>query len=361
MIVFAILDIIKNIGGKYLVFSKLIFVFLISFFVSLISILFLRPLAKKIGLVDSPSGRKLHEGNIPMIGGASIFFGLAFSIIGGYSENFIIISIIASGFFIVIIGFVDDFYPLPVTFRILFQIAVVSLMVYFTELKFDTFGHSFGLSDQIFLGFLSYPVTILGIVFLINAFNLMDGADGVTGSLALLASFGILIVETIFGDWILNPLPIAIAGSLIPFLYYNIKKSDKIKIFLGDSGSLFLGFIIASTLLYNTQTNNTFSPTIALWIVAIPVFDVIAVIIHRIKILHSLFLPDRSHLHYFLQKIGLSNVQVLIFINGLGIIILFIGILIEYSNRFYSFPIFLLILFGYIWLRVFSKISKFNF
>ena len=111
------------------------------------------------------------------------------------------LAIISSGFFILLIGFVDDCYPLPVTLRILFQITVVSLMVYFTELKFDTFGHSFGLSDQIYLGFFSYPVTVLGIVLLINAFNLMDGADGVTGSIAFLASFGILIIEIIFGNW----------------------------------------------------------------------------------------------------------------------------------------------------------------
>ena len=118
--------------------------------------------------------------------------------------------------------------------------------------------------------------------------------------------------------------------------------------------------MIACLLLYQTKTNNSVSPTIALWIVAIPLFDVITVIIYRLSRSHSLFTPDRSHVHYFLQRLGLSRSKVLLYIIGLGGSLLLFGILIEYTTRFLSFPIFLLLLFVYVWLRVFSKYSKFN-
>ena len=119
--------------------------------------------------------------------------------------------------------------------------------------------------------------------------------------------------------------------------------------------------MIACLLLYQTKTNETVSPTIAFWIIAIPIFDVIAVIIYRLNKSYPLFTPDRSHLHYFLQKLGLSNNAVLFSIIGLGALIQFLGIFIEYTNRFFSFPMFLLLLIIYVWLRVFSRHSKLNY
>lgn len=345
-----------------MIISKYIFVFLISFLVTLGSILFIRPLAKRLEIVDRPSKRKIHIGNIPMIGGVCIFVGVLTSTILDLRENNILMALIISSLFILILGFIDDCYPLPVIFRIVIQFTIVTLMVWYTELRFETFGNSFGFPKQISLGFLSYPFTVIGIVFVTNSFNLMDGADGVSSSLTFLAIIGIHIVEIFFSglNININIVSLALAGSLIPFIWFNVLKSSKNKIFLGDSGSLFLGYIIACLLLYQTKTNNSVSPTIALWIVAIPIFDVIAVIIYRLSRSHSLFTPDRSHVHYFLQRLGLSKSKVLFSITGLGALLLFTGITIEYTTRFFSFPIFLLLLFVYVWLRVFSKYSKFN-
>ena len=343
-----------------MIISKFIFVFLISFLVTMASIVLLRPFAKKIGIVDKPSKRKIHQGNIPMIGGICIFIGVLTSAILYLRDDNILMALLVSGFFILLLGFIDDCYPLPVILRIIIQFVIVSLMISYTELKFETFGHSFGLPNQIPLGFLSYPFTVVGIVFVTNSFNLMDGADGVTGGLILLAIIGINIIEILFGNLNLNIISLALAGGLIPFIWFNLVKSSKIKIFLGDSGSLFLGYIIACLLLYKTKTSNIISPTMVLWILAVPVFDVISVIIYRLSRSHSLFTPDRSHLHYFLQNLGLSNGKVLLYITGIGVLILFLGILIEHTTRFFSFPIFLLLLFLYVWFKVFSRYSRFN-
>lgn len=345
---------------NYLIITNTIFVFLVSFSVTFFSILLLSPIAKKIGIVDKPSKRKKHQGHIPLVGGVCIFLGVLICSILYLNNNHILISLMVSSLFILLLGFIDDCYPLPVMLRFSIQFVIVSIMVWYTGLRFETIGHSFGLPEQISLGFLSYPFTIIGIVFVTNAFNLMDGADGVTGSLTILAIVGINIVDLLFVGNSFNIILIALFGSLIPFIWFNLLTLPKYKIFLGDNGSLFLGYMIACLLLYQIKVNISLSPTLAFWIIAIPIFDVIAVIIFRLRRSGSLFTPDRSHLHYFLRNMGFSKYLVLIFIIGLGTLLMFFGISIEILNRSLSFPIFLLLLFMYIWFRVFSSQSKFN-
>lgn len=338
-----------------MIISKSILVLCISILVTSCLVIILRPMAKKIGLVDKPSKRKTHSGNVPLIGGVCIFVGFFLSIFFEIKDDNVLIAILVGSFFILILGFIDDCFPLPPLIKIVIQFVIVSLMVWYTGLKFDTFGHSFGLSKQISLGFFSYPFTILGIIFVANAFNLMDGADGVAGSLTIIAILGINLTELIFSDFRIDIITIALAGSLISFIWFNLQKSSK-KIFLGDSGSLFLGYIIACLLLYQTKSNNSISPTIAFWIISIPIFDVMAVIVYRLKIMQPLFIADRSHLHHYLLRFGFKRYSVLFFIITLGILFLFLGIIIEYNTQFLSFPSFLLLLIFYIWIRVFSKL-----
>lgn len=347
-------------NGCYLLDQNLILIFSVSILTTFSSIILLRPFAIKLGIVDKPSERKTHSGYIPVIGGVSIFIGFYVSLIGEYTNDNILIAFVLSSFLILVLGFIDDCYPLSATLKILVQIIIVSSMVYFTGLKFETFGHSFGLTNQISLGVFSYPITILGIVFVTNAYNLMDGTDGVASCLVLLAIIGINIIDLPYGSFYPNTVSVALIGSLIPFLWFNIIKNSEKKIFLGDSGSLFLGYIIASILLQQSQINENLSPTYVLWIIAIPVFDVIAVMTYRLKKSHSLFTPDRKHLHHFLESLGLSTINVILVIIGFGLLFLLLGLLIEYNARFISFPIFLLLLIFYVWLRVFSKYSKFN-
>ena len=130
-------------------------------------------------------------------------------------------------------GLIDDCSPLSPKIRIIMQTVIILITIELTGLKFDTLGHSFGLNTQINLGFFSYPITVLGILLITNAFNLMDGADGITGILVILALLGINFT-TILSLNNFSTLSLAIIGSLIPFLYFNLIKSEN-KIFLGDS------------------------------------------------------------------------------------------------------------------------------
>lgn len=337
----------------------LIFIFLFSLSMTLISIVILLPVARKFKLVDIPSERKSHLGRVPLIGGLSILIGVYVSVLGSLIDSNIFVIYMTSAFFILVLGLIDDFHPLSPKIRLIIQTVIILTTLELTDLKFDTLGHSFGLDTQIKLGFFAYPITVLGMLLVSNAFNLMDGADGVTGILVMVALFGMNLIEILSLNYNFNPLNLAIIGSLIPFLSFNLIKS-KNKIFLGDSGSLFLGYTIAFLLLYETQVNKNISPPFALWIVAIPIFDVCAVLIYRFKNSSSLFSPDRSHLHHFMQRLGFNNVRVLLSIFGLSSFCLLIGFFINSQLRPLSFPIYLFFLFLYIWIRSFSKFSKYN-
>lgn len=345
-------------GVNCLIDQKLILISLVSLSITLVTIVSLRPLAKKLRFVDRPSQRKKHIGNIPLIGGISILIGVYFSIVGQIIDNNIFLVYVYGGLMILLLGLIDDCYPFSAILRVLIQILIVSSIIWVTELKFDTIGHSFGLDKQIHLGYFSFPVTVLGIVFVTNALNLMDGADGIAGSLIIVVIVGINIFSLLHSDFNFNPLSLALLGSLIPYLWFNITTTIKDKIFLGDSGSLFLGYSIAFLLLYETQVQNKISPPFALWLIAIPIYDVISVIIFRLKNGKPLLLPDSNHLHHFLQRLGFPNIKVLLTIVGLGLIALILAIFIELNAPSISFSIFLFFLLVYVWIRVFSRYSK---
>ena len=166
---------------------NLIFIFLLSLLITLISIIIFLPIARKLKLVDIPSKRKSHLGNVPLIGGMSILMGVYVTTSGILIDDNIFQIYMASAFFIFILGLIDDFSPLSPRIRLIIQTVIILITLELTGLKFDTLGHSFGLKTQINLGFFAYPVTILGMLLVTNAFNLMDGTDGVTGILAILA------------------------------------------------------------------------------------------------------------------------------------------------------------------------------
>ena len=132
---------------------------------------------------------------------------------------------------ILLLGFVDDCYPLSVKIRFTLQIIIASLLVWITDLKFASFGHSFGLSNQIDLGLFSFPITVVGVVFVTNAFNLMDGADGIAGSLALMTICGIWLYQIFSNGYDLNLFSVALVGGLIPFLFLILQNRLMLKFF----------------------------------------------------------------------------------------------------------------------------------
>lgn len=282
---------------------------------SLLAIKVISPVAFRIGLVDVPSARKRHIGEIPLIGGIAVFVGVLTSSTLIYPHSITLNLYLISSALIVFIGALDDYKELSVDVRIVAQILVSTIVVYGAGVHLQTFGDLFSLGD-IELGWLGYPLTIVAIIASINAFNMTDGIDGLAGFLSLntFLSLAILMVN---GGATYSTLPLIIAFSTLPYLVFNLgfAGGSTKKIFMGDSGSMFVGLSVVWMLLLGSQgEEQAFNPVTALWLIAIPFWDMCAITIRRITKGKSPFEADRQHLHHIMLSLGYSPMKSLFII-----------------------------------------------
>ncbi|CAN0590517.1 unnamed protein product, partial [Ectocarpus sp. 12 AP-2014] len=218
-----------------------------SGFFAFVSLLFLRPFAVRFQLVDIPDHRKVHKGAVPLIGGLSAFIGLfaawmiSMPLAGGYG-----IYLLAS-LLLVAMGTVDDAFDLPAQFRLWSQVALGALLTYGSGVSLMHFGDLFGLG-VIELGWLGPLVTIAAVIGATNAFNMMDGIDGLAGSMSLVALFSLALLFLLAQGNTLElelALAFAVATALLPYLAANLRMLPfRKRIFMGDAGSMFIGFSI---------------------------------------------------------------------------------------------------------------------
>ena len=307
-----------------------------AFLFAFIAIKFFNPVAIEIGLVDKPSERKHHSGHIPLIGGISIFLAvLAASLLWLPDTQELRMYLIASAM-MVFIGALDDKFDLRVRVRIVGQIIIASLLIYGAGGYISNLGDLFGVGDVV-LGPLGIIFTYIGIIVVINAYNMIDGIDGLIGSLSINTFTSIAVLFIISGQTDYLSYPLILATATIPYLMYNLGFFEKLfnretqKIFMGDAGSMFVGLSVVWLLTMGTQGEQaSFRPVTALWICAIPLMDMLSIVIRRHKNGKSPFKPDRDHLHHILQRAGLSPGNTLIIISIISILTSIIGIAGEY-------------------------------
>lgn len=303
-----------------------------AFLSAFMAIKIFKPLAIDVGLVDKPNARKHHEGQIPLIGGISIFAAvLAASLLWLPNTIELRMYLIASAM-MVFIGALDDKYDLKVRIRIIGQIIIASLMIYGVGGYIANLGDLFGFGN-VNLGPFGIVFTYVAIIVVINAYNMVDGIDGLVGSLSLNTFTAIALLFLMSGNHGYLSYPLIIATATLPYLMFNLgffKKYTK-KIFMGDAGSMFIGLSVIWLLSMGTQGENaSFRPVTALWICAIPLMDMLAIVIRRYRKGKSPFKPDRDHLHHILQRAGLSSRQTLIVISVFSVLMSTIGLLGEY-------------------------------
>jgi len=306
---------------------------LVTFGVSLISAFILRYLALKVNLVDEPNHRKSHAGSIPLVGGISIFAGVAaafvlFPDLGKEITAFLIAAIL-----IVIIGLLDDQFDLKVRYRLFMQFTVSLIIIIGGEMSIENLG-VFGSQDAFDLGVFSLPFTVFSIMVAMNAFNFVDGIDGLSGLLFMIAMLSIIILCAYENGPGLNNylIPLVFLVAVIPYMAFNLGLlGSTYRVFLGDAGSMLLGLTVAWLLINYTQDpgSKTFSPVTALWIIAIPLMDMLAIVTRRARSGKAPFHPDRNHLHHLFMDHGMSDRQALVVIGTLAIALAGIGILGE--------------------------------
>lgn len=287
------------------------------------------PLARRIGLVDRPGGRKRHRGAVPLVGGLSILSGLLASVLWLDGLHPFGRWLLATLTALVLIGAMDDRLNLGVRRRVLMQSALILTMMLVTGTHVHQLGSLFGLDAQ--LGWFGVPFTLVSMIGLLNAFNLVDGIDGLASVMALVAIGAILYTTRGMIGGRTGLMLVLLALALLPQLACNLGLCGaRGKVFLGDAGSTLLGYVIGWVLIRDSQTPGSgLSPVGTLWCVAIPVLDTLAVMVRRMRLHLSPFKPDRRHIHYLLTDGGLGPRQTLAVIGAAAVGIWSIGAIVR--------------------------------
>lgn len=327
------------------------YLFAISFGVTFISIPIIRPIACFVGLVDKPGGRKRHEGEIPLIGGISIFLGLVLCVFFEALPTtvFIRLLIVGSGL-MVVVGALDDRLDISAAARLLAQAMIALIFVYGLEIRVSSLGQ-FGGVDIILPHFFSVLVSMFAVMAVTNAFNMLDGIDGLVGTIVLISFSGLGVVSYISGLNDIQGICIGLVASTLAFLIFNIygrvgRKSFS-KAFMGDAGSMFLGLILAVLLMSATTMSShaSISAPGILWFVLLPITDMATTIYRRIKAGRSPLSPDRTHIHHILSRAGLNKYQVLFFLSIVQLGLVVVGIFTVIADMPDYFTYLLIVLF----------------
>lgn len=263
---------------------------------------FIKAIANHVGAMDIPNARKVHAVPIPRLGGLAIYIGflLGYMIFG--EPTSLMNSILIGSFIIVLTGVVDDIKPLKASHKFLGQLFATLVVVFYGGILLKELS-AFGL--YVNFGVFAYPVTIFFILGCINCINLIDGLDGLAGGISAIFFLTIGIIATCKGQFELAfILSFIMFGSCLGFLFYNFNPAS---IFMGDSGSMFLGFIIAVIALLKYKNVMMTSIIVPLLLLTIPISDTIFAIIRRKLKGESISKPDKMHIHHQLLKRNLSQ------------------------------------------------------
>ncbi len=337
------------------------------FYVFLFTLVFIfvaRNVAKKVGLVDKPNYRKKHQGLIPLVGGISVFFGVFFAFV--ITNEYILHKwlYLACAGLLVFVGALDDRYDISVKFRASIQALVAVVMMSAAGLKLDSLGHAFG-SWELVLGPFGYIVTLFAVWAAINAFNMVDGIDGLLGGLSCVSfgALGFLLYQS--GNTGLAFWCFAFIAAILPYIFLNLGLlGRRFKVFMGDAGSTLIGFTIIWILVDATQENvYSLSPVTALWIIAIPLMDMVAIMYRRIRKGMSPFSPDRQHIHHLIMRSGFSSTGAFFIITLSAALLAIIGIVgesISFIPEWFMLALFLLVfmMYGYCIKRAW-KVARF--
>jgi len=283
--------------------------FLLAMFISVTSIPVIIRVARMKHLMDMPNIRSVHEDGIPTLGGIAIFASLVVPVLlfSDFSKEVGMNYMIASILLLFFIGVKDDILVISATKKLLIQVIASLIVIILSDIRIKSFYGIFGLFE------IPYSESILFSLFvyivIINAYNLIDGIDGLAGGI------GVIIALT-FGTWFylsgnieMATLAVSLAGALVGFLYFNFSKDHKI--FMGDTGSLIVGFVIAIMSIKFIDLNSRYvsefyairnAPTVAIMILSIPLFDTLRMFTFRIIRGKSPFAADKNHLHHLLLR-----------------------------------------------------------
>ncbi|OFI06203.1 putative undecaprenyl-phosphate N-acetylglucosaminyl 1-phosphate transferase [Clostridium acetireducens DSM 10703] len=292
--------------------NRLLILAILAFTISFMLTPFVKKFAFHINVIDIPKGkRKIHKKPIPLLGGLAIYISFILTLIfklGKLSNSEL--GIIIGATIILIGGFIDDKWDIKPLYKLLFQIAATIFLIFFgVKIKIIT-NPFFTYNQYINIGCFSIPLTIIWVIGITNAFNLIDGLDGLAAGVALISSITILVIALLNQRNEAAILMAILSGSILGFLPYNFNPAS---IFMGDTGSQLLGFLLASISIEGAIKSATaFAIAVPILALGLPIYDTLFAMIRRKINGKPIMQADKGHLHHRLLGLGLTQKQAVI-------------------------------------------------
>jgi UDP-GlcNAc:undecaprenyl-phosphate/decaprenyl-phosphate GlcNAc-1-phosphate transferase len=300
--------------------------FVLAFAVTAVLTLTLRPLALRVHLTDTPGGRKHHSGEIPLVGGIAMFIGILVAAMAA-AQSAGRWALLVPAALLVVVGVIDDRYNVGTSARLLAQICAALIMMIGGGLYLRDIGDPFG-TGLLRLGVLAVPVSVAVTLTVINAFNFVDGIDGLAASMTLIALASGALASGLKAP-ALTVAAIA-CGAILGFLPFNFPalRNRRLRTFMGDAGSTLLGFLVVwFTLSICQGQDRSLSPVAALWFALMPLSDFFSCFVRRVVRGKMPLHAGREHFHYMLLRAGLSARQVLALLVAFAVLYAAVGLI----------------------------------
>ncbi|MDI3478678.1 MAG: UDP-GlcNAc:undecaprenyl-phosphate/decaprenyl-phosphate GlcNAc-phosphate transferase [Thermoanaerobacterium sp.] len=320
--------------------------FVVAFVVALMATPAAKKLAYKIGAIDIPKDkRRVHKKPVPLIGGLAIYLGTILSILLFLPKSETNLGIIAGSTIIVVLGIFDDKYELKAKVKLLGQL-LASFVVVLSGVRIDWLTNPFG-DGMINIGVFAIPLSIFWIVGITNAMNLIDGLDGLAAGIASISSGSLFVVSLLNGRYATALITAAVTGAALGFLPYNFNPA---KIFMGDTGAMFLGFILSAVSIQGAvKSAAAIAIAVPILALGVPVFDTAFAIIRRIANKKPIMEADKGHLHHRLLALGLTQKQAVFVMYGVSLFLGLSAILISFTNGAKGYIILIIAILAILW------------
>jgi UDP-N-acetylmuramyl pentapeptide phosphotransferase/UDP-N-acetylglucosamine-1-phosphate transferase len=347
--------------------------FVLAFFVSFSSFPAIFKIAEAKQLMDVPDDRSVHSTTTPTLGGIGIFMSLVvvMTIVGALLDTKLLLLVLGGMTILFFLGLKDDLLILSPRKKFIGQLLIALLLVIFTDTRILGFSGIFGITVMPY--WLSTVFTVFVYILVINAYNLIDGVDGLAGSIGLFASAVFAYIFVQMGDLSMATIAVALVGALLPFLRLNF--SSKKKIFMGDTGSMIIGFLVAffivrfigqSQMQPSSEYHNS-APVLAFAIVFFPLLDTLRIFMIRLLIFKTNpFVADKNHIHHRFIQLGFTHLKTTVCIVLMNLVVVLLIFLVKDWNIHWQFILLLtvgIILFSiffiFNWMRKFKFGSKF--
>lgn len=299
-------------------------------FITAVISLIITPLMIKvsplIGALDKPNKRKVHTVPVSMLGGVVLLISFLVGLVIGHPLEREYLPIVIGAILINFLGLIDDLYDLKPIVKLIGQIAISSIVVYY-DITLDLITLPFGIIIE--FGIFSIPMTILWIVAVTNAINLIDGLDGLAAGVSLIALCTIGFISILQQNIFIMMICSVLIGSILGFIRYNFYPA---KIFLGDNGALMLGYIIGVLSLLGFKNITLISLFFPIIILAVPFIDMLVAMIRRYRQGKPIMQADKSHLHHKLLELGYTHPQTVILIYSIAILFSIASIILYLST-----------------------------